>query len=164
MTKCLDSTTSSWQCFSHFFSTFYSTLLTIRTTWRFNSFVIWHYVAGLVASDISNDGTVFMFKRKQWWPLNIKVLGSFETSNHTTSCHRNSAVGQSDLRCSAGAVVCSDCLYFLSLLVMYYTASLTFNNCTFCPHSVFMCFVWNWEQAAIISLCSINWLVFITEI
>ena len=34
---------------------------------------------------------------------------------------------------------------------------------TFCPHSVFMCFVWMWEQTAIISLCSINCLVFITE-
>jgi len=30
-------------------------------------------------------------------------------------------------------------------------------------HSVFMCFVWIWEQTAIISLYSINWLVFITE-
>jgi len=29
----------------------------------------------------------------------------------------------------------------------------------FCPHSVFMCFVWIWEQTAIISLYSINWLV-----
>ena len=35
---------------------------------------------------------------------------------------------------------------------------------TFCPHSVFMCFVWIWEQTAIISLYSINWLVFITEL
>ena len=26
-----------------------------------------------------------------------------------------------------------------------------------------MCFVWIWEQAAIISLYSINWLVFITD-
>ena len=26
-----------------------------------------------------------------------------------------------------------------------------------------MCFVWIWEQTAIISLYSINWLVFITE-
>jgi hypothetical protein len=34
---------------------------------------------------------------------------------------------------------------------------------TFCPHSVVMCFVWIWEQTAIISLYSINWLVFITE-
>jgi hypothetical protein len=43
------------------------------------------------------------------------------------------------------------------------TTSLTFNNCTFCPHSVFMCFVWTSEQTAIISLYSINWLVCITE-
>ena len=43
------------------------------------------------------------------------------------------------------------------------TEHLTFNNSTFCPHSVFMCFVWIWEQTAIISLHSINWLVFITE-
>ena len=28
---------------------------------------------------------------------------------------------------------------------------------------VFMCLVWNSEQTAIISLCTINWLVFITE-
>ena len=33
----------------------------------------------------------------------------------------------------------------------------------FWPHGVFMCFVWIWEQTAIISLYSINWLVFITE-
>jgi hypothetical protein len=43
------------------------------------------------------------------------------------------------------------------------TGSLTFNNSTFCPHSVFMCFVWISEQTAIISLYNINWLVFITE-
>ena len=34
---------------------------------------------------------------------------------------------------------------------------------TFCPHSVFMCFVWIWEQTAIIKLYSIAWLVFVTE-
>jgi hypothetical protein len=43
------------------------------------------------------------------------------------------------------------------------TASLTFTNSTFCPHSVFMCFVWISEQTAIISLYSINWLVCVTE-
>jgi len=37
------------------------------------------------------------------------------------------------------------------------------QNSTFCPHTVFMCFVWISEQTAIISLYSINWLVFITE-
>jgi len=45
----------------------------------------------------------------------------------------------------------------------FYTTSLTFNNSTFCPYSVFMCFVWNWEETAIISLYSINWRVFITQ-
>jgi len=29
-------------------------------------------------------------------------------------------------------------------------------NSTLCPHSVFMCFMWIWEQTAIISLYSIN--------
>jgi len=43
------------------------------------------------------------------------------------------------------------------------TASLTFNNPTFCPHSVFMCFVWISEQTTIISLYNINWLAFINE-
>jgi len=43
------------------------------------------------------------------------------------------------------------------------TANLTFSNSTFCPHSVFVCFVWISEQTAIISLYDFNWLVFITE-
>jgi hypothetical protein len=49
------------------------------------------------------------------------------------------------------------CGYFM------YRQVLTFNNSTFCPHSVFMCFIWISVQTAIISLYSINWLVFITE-
>jgi hypothetical protein len=40
---------------------------------------------------------------------------------------------------------------------------LTCNNSTFCPHSVFMCFVWISEQTAIISLYSINWWVFVMK-
>jgi len=36
-------------------------------------------------------------------------------------------------------------------------------NSMFYPHSLFMYFVWNSEQTAIISLYSIDWLVFITE-
>jgi len=43
------------------------------------------------------------------------------------------------------------------------TAILTLKYSTFCPHSVFMCFVWISEQTALISLYSINWLVCITE-
>ena len=41
--------------------------------------------------------------------------------------------------------------------------ALTFRNPTFCPQRIFICFVWIWEQTAIISLYNINWLVFITE-
>ena len=52
---------------------------------------------------------------------------------------------------------------FQNLRLTICTASLTFNNSTFCPHSGFMCFVWISEQTAIISLYSINWLVCIIE-
>ena len=48
-------------------------------------------------------------------------------------------------------------------MVTICTTSLTFNNSTFSPHTVFMCFVWISEQTAIISLYSINWLVCVTE-
>ena len=53
--------------------------------------------------------------------------------------------------------------YMYRPVVTTCTASLTFTNSTFCPHTVFMCFVWIWEQTAIISLYNINWLVCITE-
>ena len=48
-------------------------------------------------------------------------------------------------------------------MVTICTTSLTFNNSTFCPHTVFMCFVWISEQTSIISLYNINWLVCIIE-
>ena len=57
----------------------------------------------------------------------------------------------------------TECVYCALRTGSLYTASLTFSNSTFCPHSVFMCFVWIWEQTAIISIYSINWLFFITE-
>ena len=53
--------------------------------------------------------------------------------------------------------------YMYRPVVTICTASLPFNNSTFCPHTVFICFVWISEQTAIISLHNINWLVFITE-
>jgi len=55
-------------------------------------------------------------------------------------------------------------LTFYIAVVTICTTSLTFNNSTFCPHSVFLCFVWISEQTAIISLYNINWLVFITDL
>ena len=43
--------------------------------------------------------------------------------------------------------------------LLYTPPASKFTNSTFCPHTVFMCFVWIWEQTAIISLYIINWLV-----
>ena len=48
-------------------------------------------------------------------------------------------------------------------MVTIWTNNLTLNNSAFFTHSVFMCFVWIWEQRAVISLYNINWLVFVTE-
>ena len=49
------------------------------------------------------------------------------------------------------------------LMVAFRIAANEPKNSTFCPHSVFMCFVWIWELTAIISLYNINWLFTITE-
>jgi len=46
------------------------------------------------------------------------------------------------------------------LLVTTRTASLTLNNSTFCPHSVFMCFMWIWEQKRFFSYTTLTgWFV-----
>ena len=58
---------------------------------------------------------------------------------------------------------CNRDITLQSPVVTICTTSLTFNNSTFCPHSVFMCFVWIWEQTAIIFLYNINWLVIATQ-
>jgi hypothetical protein len=46
---------------------------------------------------------------------------------------------------------------------MYVPPALKFWSSTFCPHSVFMCFVWISKQTAMISLYRITLSVFITE-
>jgi hypothetical protein len=46
---------------------------------------------------------------------------------------------------------------------LYVPPGLSIKYSTFCPHGVFMCFLWIWEQTTIISLYSNNWLVCITE-
>ena len=52
---------------------------------------------------------------------------------------------------------------FKAQWLLYVQSGLTFNYTVFCPHNVFICFTWISEQTAIISLYSINCLVFITE-
>ena len=47
--------------------------------------------------------------------------------------------------------------------LLYVPPYLALKNSAFCPHSVFMCFIWISELTAIISLYSINWMVFIRE-
>jgi len=44
------------------------------------------------------------------------------------------------------------CKRLCNAVVTICTASLTSSNSTFCPHSVFMCFMWIWEKTVIISL------------
>ena len=55
-------------------------------------------------------------------------------------------------------------VYSSKPMITIYTTGLIFSNSTFCPHSIFMWSMWIWEKTAIISLYSINWLVFVTEI
>jgi hypothetical protein len=40
--------------------------------------------------------------------------------------------------------------------LLYVPPGLTLKNSAFCPHSVFMCFIWISEQTAIVSLYSIT--------
>jgi hypothetical protein len=46
---------------------------------------------------------------------------------------------------------------------MYVPPCLTFEDYTFFPHSVFMCFVWIKEQTATFAVYKINRSVFVTE-
>jgi len=43
----------------------------------------------------------------------------------------------------------------------YIPPGLVLKNCILFPHRAFVCSVWILEQMAVISLCSIKWLVFI---
>jgi len=49
-------------------------------------------------------------------------------------------------------------LTLYSPVVIICTISFTFNISSFCPHTVFMCFVWISEQTTIIALYNFNWL------
>jgi hypothetical protein len=39
----------------------------------------------------------------------------------------------------------------------------SFNRCTLCPHTEFMCLVFIWDKTATCATYIVNWLVFITE-
>jgi hypothetical protein len=57
----------------------------------------------------------------------------------------------------------SPLIILYSLLGIIYHQVYNSKNSTFCPKSVFMCFLCFSEQKAVTSLHNINWLVFITE-
>jgi hypothetical protein len=84
-------------------------------------------------------------------------------STHYFACPAKSLFAMRFVDCTCLLVLNGKCLMLWSPVVSIRTTCLTHTNSTFCPHCVFMWFVWIWEQTAIISLYSINWLVFITE-
>ena len=58
----------------------------------------------------------------------------------------------------------TECVYCAVSTGYLYTARFNIKQFYVLPHTaVFMCFVWIWEQTAIISLYNFNWLVFINE-
>jgi len=69
-------------------------------------------------------------------------LGSVTAVVKTAKAYTTSPLHGFVVWCSPAVTIC--------------TASVTFNNSPFCPHSVFMCFVWISEQTAFISLYNIN--------
>ena len=70
-----------------------------------------------------------------------------------------------DKNCDPNVMICNHCwiLTFWSLPVTWCTNSLTFQQLYALPHTVFMCFVFIWEQTATCATYSINCLVFIAE-
>jgi len=64
---------------------------------------------------------------------------------------------------SLNKAVCASSLTFYSLLVTWCTNRSNISTTAHSAHTVFMCFVFIWEQTATCATYSTNWLVFITE-
>ena len=82
------------------------------------------------------------------------------TFNNSTFCPQCIYMFCVDLRTNSDyfpiqlylTLLCNRDLILYSPVVTICTTSLTFNNFTFFPHGVLMCFVWIWEQTAIMLL------------
>ena len=85
--------------------------------------------------------------------------GSYLWNVHVCSCHWSVSTPGSLPRTPSTYV----CVGPLQPSGHYIYRQFNIQQFTFCPNSVFMCFVWISEQTAIISLYSITWLVCITE-
>ena len=107
----------------------------------------------------------FRLVYRKWWALLIRSYRAVTLhglNGGTGTGHSGDVAEQTAMVFiySINWLVCvteTECVYCAVRTGSLYTASLTFSNSTFCPHSVFMCFVWIWEQAAIISLYNIDW-------
>jgi hypothetical protein len=105
-----------------------------------------------------NLSSAFLFN-KFWVLTRLYWMGGGGANN---SLHKQATSVQAAF-CLLCLLFITHSLTFVAYWLVYVPPGLTFNNSTFCPHSVFMCFVWISEQTAIVSLYSINWLVCIAE-
>jgi hypothetical protein len=109
---------------------------------------------------------VFERRKLFWVPTSRKALGPIHTG---CGAHLDRLRGPHNIVCGGneGSSVpecAADCPHrcnakvnpFKAQWLLYVPPGLTLTNSTFCPHSVFMCYVWISEQTAIISLYSIN--------
>jgi hypothetical protein len=88
-----------------------------------------------------------------------------DSQKHCITLHHNST-SACYVACNKTTLfTCQQYQPFIAQLLLYTPSGSRLKHSTFFLHGVrvFMCFVWIWEQTAIISLYSINWLVFITE-
>jgi hypothetical protein len=116
--------------------------------------VLWHQFANCILTLRRNlllpsSGYKSMLQRENWYGYWGDSTGTGYVSEKIATIGLNRSKPSGHYMYRTADTIC--------------TASLTFNNSTFCPHSVFMCSVWIWEQTAIIFLYSINWLVCITN-
>jgi hypothetical protein len=123
---------------------------------------------------------------RQWSPYVLPVVTICTASGHCVYCQLSLYVPPVVTICTASGhcMYCQWSLYvppvvtvctarghymyrqrslYKPPVVTLCTTSLTFSNSAFYPHSIFMCFLWIWEQTAIISLYSINWLICMTK-
>ena len=97
---------------------------------------------------------------EEWKPpqtVSVAGLPKASAGNITTNSQNNT---EYNMQHTSIILCCLHCNPSEAQHSLYVPPGLTFSNSTFCPYSVFMCFVWIWEQTAIISIYSINWLVY----
>jgi hypothetical protein len=93
----------------------------------------------------------------------IAVCSQIHTKHINTLCGQYAVRSVNTKAGGTHSRQCAPAIYKLAATACVYYRPLTLSNSSFCPHSVFTCFVRIWEKTAIISLFSINWRVFITE-